>query len=86
LPIEAQEVLWQYKSKDNTPPAPRGPTKFMAKSHDYHLLMTLLGIDLEDQDLQSADLTHADPPNDQEIGSATPDPISNDDAQPLLAF
>jgi len=62
-----------YGSKDNPPSASRGPSKLMAKFHDYQLADDL-GIDLEDQNLQSADIAHNDLPDDQVIGSATPDP------------
>jgi len=85
LPTEAQEVLRQYGSKDNPPSSSRGPPKLMAKFHDYQLTDDF-GIDLDDQDPQTADLAHGDSPYDKVVGSAAPDPALNEDAQPLLAF
>jgi len=85
LPKEAQEVLRQYGSKDNPTSSSRGPPKLMAKFHDYQLTDDF-GIDLEDQDPQTADLAHGDPPDEPVIGSATSDHASTEDAQPLLAF
>jgi len=83
LPKEAQEILKNYGSEDKPVSASRGPFKLMlAKVYDHHLDDDP-DINLDSQDMHSADLSHGDFLGEHKSDVAPPDPASNEYAQPL---
>jgi len=87
LPKEAQEILKNYGSEDKPVSASRGPFKLMlAKVYDHHLDDDP-DINLDSQDMHSADLipygdqelAHAEPLGEKDTYAAPPSPAPNED-------